>query len=148
MPNKPTTLREEWKQEFRKKFVIDFGDDIKPNLIIHDDIMEIADWWLEKFSSHSTELREKLNTRIIVAHKGTCNDCYPCGYNKALDDLANDPTFYKFLEDGLVERVDKLEKTKSNLPDLTPEQRELYGGIYNTAIEDVRKIIKSYFNEK
>lgn len=58
------TNEKELREEFRKKFVVDFGDDIKPNLIIHEDIMEVADWWLSKFHSHTQEVVAKAQEAI------------------------------------------------------------------------------------
>lgn len=66
-------------------------------------------------------------------------------YNSALTDLANDPAFYKFLEDGLVERIgEDMELTYEVL--ISPIAKNIEG--QNQERRRVRNIIKSYFNEK
>lgn len=53
MPNKPTTLREEFEKEWKDSFA---GGDMHN----WERGQEVADWWLSKFTSHSTELLQKI----------------------------------------------------------------------------------------
>lgn len=83
------TNEKELREEFRKAFVIDFGDDIKPNLIIHDDIMEIADWWLSKLHSHTKMVVEKIRgmkKEAQTLYSGE-KDRWLDGYYAGMDDL-------------------------------------------------------------
>lgn len=86
-------------------------------------------------------IKDLIEKRKIPEHKITCPflpsngdvDCN-CGlfeYNRALDDLTEDTTFLKSLEDGLVERVNKIKTDVSN--DYISKER-------------VRDIIKNFFN--
>lgn len=59
---KPTTLRESWK-EFTK------SNRNGLQLIIDDDL--IADWWLEKLTSHNTELISKIEGISLDAKQST-----------------------------------------------------------------------------
>lgn len=66
-------------------------------------------------------------------------------YNEALSDLANDPTFLKSLEDGLVERVGNDIKPPEDGRTLMGEKADYWRGV-NTEKEITRDIIHSYFN--
>ena len=83
MPNKPTTLREEFKKELAESL-----RDRTPD--------EIANWWLNKFSSHSTELLSKIEgmrraDAFATSFVRTSTDYQrlgeQMGYNQALDQV-------------------------------------------------------------
>jgi len=70
-PNKPTTLREEWRQEHLIGY--------KQNPRKYD---EVADWWLDKFNSHSTELLRKIEDILKETEPKTCPKCNSPYWNK------------------------------------------------------------------
>lgn len=89
------------------------------------------------FSEIQSVAYTKLSEEEIVATKAN-----NIQYNSALTDLANDPTFLKSLEDGLVERVigadDEVSTTDSD------DKNWAIGR--NNLRKKQRDIIKSYFN--
>lgn len=58
MSNKPTTLREEF-QEFVEKGMWQGENEYTKNFAVGN----IADWWLDKLTSHNTELLQKIEER-------------------------------------------------------------------------------------
>lgn len=80
MPNKPTTLREEWK-----KYVIDNDNFESYDIRYFQEV--IAIWWLDKFSSHSTELVKELERARKYSKHMSKTEVFIEGYNQALDQV-------------------------------------------------------------
>lgn len=60
MPNKPTTLREEFDKFIDDKKWGWMDEDMEGNRTWNVDYETIADWWLGKLTSHNTELLQKI----------------------------------------------------------------------------------------
>lgn len=84
MPHQKNPV-ESLREEFKKKFIVDFGGETKPNLVIESDLMEIADWCLEKFSSHHDQILAEILEEVGEGEKFTMpdlSDVYVVGYGK------------------------------------------------------------------
>lgn len=96
MPNKPTTLREEFDNKFEltRHGIVEKRPSYLGNNY-HDDFNIVADWWLDKFSTHSTELLSKIEglrleiDPLSVNKRGhhTNGAHRKIRYNRALDDV-------------------------------------------------------------
>jgi len=65
-PNKPTTLREEFAKAFNLEIIV---DEPRQNKYYSMKGNEIADWWLEKLTSHNKELISKIEEEIVEIRK-------------------------------------------------------------------------------
>lgn len=83
-PNKPTTLRE----EFRKYYESFPSGDASTG---YPDVEQLTDWWLDKFSTHSTELVSKIEGMKKQEWLGGGNMILPAPgnmqYNQAIDQV-------------------------------------------------------------
>lgn len=91
-PNKPTTLREEFRKKFGQ-FYVSIHKDGTPRLVdteggekviatdTGEELRVFAsttqeNWWLTKFSAHSTELISKYEVKFMFEKSGQCSSLH------------------------------------------------------------------------